>query len=122
MGKYSTMKITDEKKIIDIQSDFNSLFPYLKVEFYKSSHEEGEGTEQSSILDPYTKIRAASQKDSSGELKINEEMKVAELEKVLADQFGLNAQVFRKSQGIWLQTTATDHWTLKQQNESGQRG
>lgn len=116
------MKITDEKRIIDIQSGFNHLFPYLKVEFYKSPHKEGEGTEQSSILDPYTKIRAASQKDSSGELKINEEMKVAELEKMLAEQFGLNAQVFRKSQGLWLQTTATDNWTLKQQNESGERG
>ncbi len=116
------MKITDEKRIIDIQSEFNQLFPYLKLEFYKSPHKEGEGTEQSSILDPYTKIRAASQVDSSGELNINEEMKVAEVERLLADQFGLNAQVFRKSQGLWLQTTATDHWTLKHQNESGQRG
>ena len=33
----------------------------------------------------------------------------------------LNLQVFRKSSDIWLQTSATDHWTLEKQNGKGQR-
>ncbi|NBC24024.1 MAG: hypothetical protein GVX78_00220 [Bacteroidetes bacterium] len=115
------MKIHEDMRIIDLQSEFNSKFQHLKLEFYNEPHKEGEGSTSGLILDPYKKVKEVSNVDSSGELVINPEMTVVHLEKILADQFGLNAQVFRKSQGIWLQTTATDEWTLSQQNEAGKR-
>ncbi|NBB88295.1 MAG: hypothetical protein GVX96_00710 [Bacteroidetes bacterium] len=115
------MTIREDMRIIDLQSEFNSKFNYLKLEFYRESHQEGEGSASGLIVDPYIKIKEVSDLDSSGELVINPEMTVANLENKLADQFGLNAQVFRKSQGVWLQTTATDEWTLGQQNEAGKR-
>ena len=43
-------------------------------------------------------------------------MKVAELENAFAKSFGFAVQVFRKSGNVWLQTTATDDWTLEEQN------
>ena len=46
-------------------------------------------------------------------------MTVTDFENALMDQFGLSAQVFRRSGNIWLETTITDYWTLKQQNEHG---
>jgi hypothetical protein len=115
------MKIHEDMRIIDLQSEFNLKLPYLKIEFYKSPHKAGEGSEQGMLVDPYTKIKEASSVDSSGELVLNPEMTVANFEGLLNEQFGLNAQVFRKSQGVWLQTTATDDWTLSKQNEAGQR-
>jgi tyrosyl-tRNA synthetase len=51
------------------------------------------------------------------EIKIDELMKVAELEGVFAKNFGLSVQVFRKSGNLWLQTTTTDNWTLAEQNQ-----
>jgi hypothetical protein len=33
---------------------------------------------------------------------------------------GLYVQVFRKSGKVWLETTATDNWSLYKQNEEGQ--
>ena len=46
-------------------------------------------------------------------------MKVSELEKAFSDIFGLNVQVFRKSNNMWLQTTITDKWSLEKQNQNG---
>jgi hypothetical protein len=33
--------------------------------------------------------------------------------------YGLSVQVFRKSGNVWLETSATDNWTLRQQNNEG---
>jgi hypothetical protein len=115
------MKIHENMRIIELQSEFNKKLPFLKLEFYKTPHKSGEGSEQGLLLDPYTTIKEASSSDSSGELHFNPEMTVSNLENLLKEQFGLHAQVFRKSKGVWLQTTATDDWTLTRQNESGQR-
>ena len=40
-------------------------------------------------------------------------------EKIFKDQFSLAVQVFRRSGNLWLETTMTDNWTLRQQNEHG---
>ena len=34
--------------------------------------------------------------------------------------YGLGVQVFRKSGNVWLETTVTDSWTLKEQNDQGE--
>jgi len=41
------------------------------------------------------------------------------LEKSFYDRFDMLVQVSRKSGSIWLETTMTDNWTLKQQNDHG---
>ena len=46
-------------------------------------------------------------------------MTVAEFEKRFQVEFGLNAQVFRKSGKVWLETTITDNLTLQSQNALG---
>jgi hypothetical protein len=46
-------------------------------------------------------------------------MTVADLEFRLEKEYGLHIQVFRKSGNIWLETTATDNWTLDRQNQEG---
>ena len=46
-------------------------------------------------------------------------MKVFELEDSFQTLFGISAQVFRKSAGSWIETSVTDDWTLKQQNDQG---
>jgi hypothetical protein len=54
-----------------------------------------------------------------GHIEINDSMTVGELEKNFRDQFGLVAHVSRNSGGIWLETTMTDNWTLRKQNDYG---
>jgi hypothetical protein len=54
-----------------------------------------------------------------GEIIISKQTLVSDLEHQFENDFGLYVQVFRKSGRIWLETTATDNWTLEQQNEEG---
>ncbi|QQR96487.1 MAG: hypothetical protein IPJ93_07810 [Bacteroidota bacterium] len=52
-------------------------------------------------------------------INFNDDFSISDFEMLLNDQCRLYAQVFRKSGKIWLETSATDYWTLEQQNEEG---
>ena len=99
----------------EVQKRFNSLFPYLKLEFYKSIQDIKNGmrmNEKKSIADGQQII-------IDKKLDISPAMSVRALEKSFKDEFTLIAQVFRRSGNIWLQTTITDDWSLWHQNEHG---
>ncbi|MCB0586502.1 MAG: hypothetical protein KDD06_14425 [Phaeodactylibacter sp.] len=113
------MVISDDKTFRDIQKDFNSKFPYLKLEFYSSRHGEGEGSPIQERIDPEQLLKNARQNHTEGNIRVRKDMKVNELEQVFQEKFGLNVQVFRKSGNLWMQTTSTDHWTLAEQNRKG---
>ncbi len=113
------MKISDDLKIKDVQAEFRSNYPGLKLEFYKKAHGAAEGspvTEQYSDEEVIGDIRSVHE---TAQFVLAPEMSVAEVEQIFEDQLGLHAQVFRKSNALWLQTSATDHWTLKEQNRKG---
>lgn len=111
------MIIKDNKKINEIQAEFNAKFPNLKIEFYKVQHHTGEGTSEKSKLDNNLTIGEIRTIHTSGDLSINGHQKVSTLENNFLTDYGLNIQVFRKSGSLWLQTTSTDNWTLSDQNE-----
>ncbi len=109
------MRIAPSKLISEVQSEFNGAFPFLKLEFFRHNTTAGHNAVSFSgkrVGDFQTAV-------TDGSLDIYPEMKVGELEKTLKDKFRLNAQVFRRSGKLWLQTTMTDHWTLQKQNEHG---
>lgn len=113
------MQITDEKKISEIQSEFRAKFPYLKLEFYAQPHTEG-GVSASNMLDAAKTVGEVRTIHEDGNLSINGNLKVSTLESNFKEMYGLNVQVFRRSRKIWLQTTATDEWTLAEQNRLGE--
>jgi|ERR1043166_4274265 hypothetical protein len=98
----------------DVQCDFNNAYPYLKIEFYKNI-EPGFSRKH---LNPMNTVQTAGLRHE-GYLEITDVMTVGQLENVLGEKFGLTVQVSRKSGSIWLETTLTDDWTLRQQNEHG---
>lgn len=113
------MIITDSKKIVEIQREFNTKFPYLKLEFYKAKHRPGEGSPIELQIDRELTVGQVRTIHNEEEFKIRRDLKVTDLEKIFHDRFGLNVQVFRKSGNLWMQTTSTDHWTLDMQNRKG---
>jgi hypothetical protein len=113
------MKITDDKKLKDIQREFRDMFSHLKLEFYQQKHATGEGSANSELLNTELTISEVRNIHKEGDLNIHGDMTVSTLESIFADQYGLNAQVFRRSGNIWLQTTRTDGWTLHDQNRKG---
>lgn len=115
------MIITDEKKLVDIQREFQEKFPFLKLEFYAQPHAAGVGSSNKTLLPALSKIGEVRTVHNTGDLSINGHLKVKNLEQLFHQQYGLNVQVFRRSGELWLQTTSTDDWTLSEQNQKGQR-
>lgn len=104
------LHIKPDETIWTLQTRFSEAYPFLKLEFLKA------GT----MLHPSTLIRKACQgKLKTGILEIDGKTRVSELETALWERFHLRVQVFRKTGGMWLETTATDGWTLEVQNKHG---
>jgi hypothetical protein len=113
------MVITDNKKLRQIQIEFNKKFPYLKIEFYFKRHESGEGSPVKERIDPELTIGAVRSVHLEGDMNIDGHLKVGSFEQEFFEKYGLSVQVFRKSGNLWIQTTSTDDWTLAHQNRKG---
>lgn len=114
------LNISAERSIEEVQREFTSVFPFLKIEFFSNGLVRQQCYPAHLKLAPHTMLKNAWKwKKDLGVLEISENMTVLELENAFMDQFGLSVQVFRKSGNVWLETTMTDHWTLKQQTDHG---
>lgn len=117
----SNMKIEvkSDGTLAELQKSFNDKFPYLKIEFFTQPHQKGKATSNKFLVNPSRKLSEFVSDKSAVIVDIDGNMKVSVLEKMFADRYGLYVQVFRRSGKIWLETTATDEWTLDTQNEEG---
>jgi len=113
------MEVSNNLKIKDLQAAFQQSFPFLKIEFYATPHEMGEGSLEQDVLDPELTIGEIRKAKNVGFITIDENSTTGDFEKMVQEQFGLNIQVFRKSYHRWLQTWVTDTWSLKEQNRRG---
>lgn len=98
----------------ETQQEFNNAYPFLRIEFYRNTEP---GFARRHLQGSMPMAAAGLKKD--GELEINDAMTVGQLENILLEEFGLHAQISRHSGILWLETTMTDNWTLKQQNDHG---
>lgn len=114
-----TIEISDDRKISDIQKEFNEKFPYLKLEFLHNATQKKEGSDKI-ISDSSKKVFKLSKSRSKRQFIIHPKQTVVELENAFKEYFGLCVQLYRKSGRTWLQSTITDDWTLKEQNEHGE--
>ena len=113
------LHIAPNSLISDIQKEFNKAFPFLKIEFFNNKSFSRTEFSAQQIIAANRRIGDTQLAIKDGDIQINEEMKVIELEKLFKDKFKLAVQVFRKSGNLWLETTMTDNWTLAQQNNHG---
>ncbi len=114
------ININDNTLIKHIKEEFNLLFPFLKIEFFNKSHQLGEGTPKLQLTADTKTLGECRNMHNNGVLEIDPMMAVADLERSFKDEYGLNIQVFRKSGKVWLETTVTDKWSLKEQNSQGE--
>ena len=111
--------IASSRLLSEIQKEFNDQFPFLKIEFFRSAMPRLSKWNAANRISPNVEINRCQILNKEGEIHLGEETKVEDLENVFQKEFNLNAQVFRRSGNIWLETTMTDKWTLKQQNDHG---
>jgi hypothetical protein len=105
--------------IEQVQKIFSGAYPFLKMEFFRNGHGRQQHSYKKDMLSHNTKLEDVSRNLPEGDFVISDSMTVEQLEKGLYEKFGLPLQVFRKSGNVWLETTMTDGWTLKQQNDHG---
>ena len=113
------LTIGSDTRLSSLQSDFNDYFPYLKIEFFKIPHRIGEAWAKNLIYDKNKMVRDCRLMMSLGVLEFNESMTVSDFEGKFQKEYGLSVQVFRRSGNVWLETSATDSWTLAQQTDEG---
>ena len=111
--------INMQQTVAGIQTQFNSQYPFLKIEFFRQAPVSGIGNAKNKMIIHDMKLDAIHGISKIGKIKLSNQMTVNELENCFEKEYGLFVQVFRKSGKIWLETTATDNWTLEQQNEEG---
>jgi hypothetical protein len=105
--------------ISEVQHEFNTMFPFLKIEFFNTRSSGRSDFSAQKIIASNRKIGDIQLAIADGNIDVQPGMKVADLEKQFSEQFGLGVQVFRRSGNLWLETTMTDNWTLQQQNNHG---
>ena len=111
------LQVQKDRTIGEVQYDFNRAYPFLKIEMFHN--EDGKAGAVNKERLGSTVILKAAGLLQEGEIEIADAMTVGQLEKYFKDSFGMIVQVSRKLGTIWLETTMTDSWTLKQQNEHG---
>lgn len=113
------IKITGNRKVADIQTDFNLLFPFLNLEFFDLADDHLQSYASPGKKFPKLFVRDIRKVEKDGELVVGLNMTVMQLENLLFDEFGLQAQVFVKSENRWMRYSLNGYWTLYHKNEAG---
>lgn len=111
------IQIDKNKKIVQIQEEFQKRFPNLKIEFFKKVESESDKYHVKNKLSTNLTLGEISSEKLNNTIEITGLTKVGDLEQEFANKFGLAVQVFRKSGNVWLLTTTTNNWTLAEQNQ-----
>ncbi|MEZ5013032.1 MAG: hypothetical protein R2794_01945 [Chitinophagales bacterium] len=111
------MHVGKETLIGDIQHEFNMLFPYLRIEFAKSDGKNA-SDKKPEKLSPRLKFSAIASIPKEMDLDLDENQKVAHVKKVFGGM-GILALIYRQSGKVWIETSLTEDWSLKRQNDEG---
>jgi hypothetical protein len=110
--------IGNNQKASVVKENFNKLFPYLKLEFFRKKHGLYKDNNKKDVLLSDMILRAKPGCEEN-DMVISGDTTVADLERRFCETFGISTQVFRKSGKSWIETSVTDDWTLKHQNDEG---
>ncbi|WP_288072941.1 hypothetical protein [Hydrotalea sp.] len=116
------LTINDNKNIQTLQSEFNAMFPFLRLMLTKAQTE-GATSRNISVKQPFdehTTLLAYKIAPDAAPITIYPEMTVSELEHQFVQQYGLEPIILRKSGKVWIETSITDDWTLEEQNTQGE--
>jgi hypothetical protein len=112
------LHINDKVTIQELQQQFNKEFPYLKLEVFDILLMRS-GSQKSHFQPNHKSLGMCRKLHNEGTINLTPHDSVDKLEKTFWENYGLSIEVFRKSGNLWIETTLTDSWSLKHQNEEG---
>lgn len=116
-----SLVININKSTTELKMEFNRLYPFLKIEFFREPCSKGTGFTKDKLILRDEKLGNLQRELKQGQFAFTDQTTVGDFEKSFFKKFGLCIQIFRKSGNMWLETSATDDWTLHQQNEEGEQ-
>lgn len=116
------MKITlnPDKTLQAIQKEFTAIFHCLKIEFFHAEYKMSSGYQDKEKLDLNLSLAEVNLLFEACELEFEIETKVATFERSFFDLSNIAIQVFRKTNSAWIQTIASDNWTLAEQQKEAE--
>ena len=109
------INVSPQTPLKQLKEDFSKQFDGLKIEFFKHAHKADQGSPKSDLFDGDGTVGDLSGKLAEVEMHLSADLTVEQLETRFEQDLGLHVQVFRKMRNAWIETTATDHYTLEQQ-------
>ncbi len=111
------MNISANTKLFEIQEWFQANYSNLKLAFYYKSIKDGDLNYSLDKISLDTKLSELNRNIKEFDFDLKPNKLVSEFEKDFKLKFGFEVQVLRKSGNLWLQTIASDDWTLDEQQE-----
>jgi hypothetical protein len=99
-------------------SNFQKFFGMLRLDFYASTHNSGALSDDLALVS-YDQTWADLGLQTEQRIDFDKSMSVAAFE-AMFKELGFGVQVMRNSKGVWLQTSATDDWSLGEQQSRAQ--
>ncbi len=113
-------EITDGQTIAEVQEQFHYIFPFLKIDFFEKDLSDANKTNKPVVNTGRLLGEFRPAKNETSSIWLDKFIKVNELERYINSTYRLQAQVFRRSRNVWLETTITNNWTLEEQNKQGE--
>lgn len=114
------LQVSAHMSIAALQQAFGECFPFLSLSFFSKPHDIYQACPVKYLVtetnQPLERLEAH---PHNGTLDIHGDMCVSDLEQQFEQLFGLHVQVLRRAGHSWIETTLTDHLSLREQNEIG---
>ncbi len=111
------MKLVIQRTTVveDVKKKFTKIYPYLKIEFYKTLADSNLNHLKKEALASNFSLGKVVTDSNKVTIDLSKNVTVAELENQFTT-IGLHAEIFRRYGSIWIETSLTDNWTLQQQD------
>ena len=116
----NSISVNRNTTLQQIASAFAGRYPYLSLRFFRYAHHPREASDEKDSMGMEMTVGQLNPDIKAQKIVLQDQMSVEDFEQMIKEQLGLNVQVYRKSHGKWLQTWATDMWSLAEQNRRGE--
>ncbi len=103
----------------DLQKEFNLVYPYLKIEFFRISIQMDDEKKPRNEKPNLVPVNISERFSKTATINMEGKTTALQLENQFVEKIGLYIKLFRKSGSLWIETTLTENWSLEKQNEEG---
>lgn len=115
------INITYKTSIKEIQKKIHIAYPFLKIEFCRTTGGEGERITKRQFHSPDFKLLDIAKKPEPGWIVMHPWHTLRYIKEAFKNRFGVHAVFFRKEKEQWKEVSGNDSFTLEEQNEIGRK-